>query len=150
MGSAFFRSVLHGTSECSGGWTNNQCNVLLDITYPMLVVGVARDAVWLMTGNGWKPWRGPWRCTWIVMKLKTIQCQQDRKRDPTGRKDLYCSFAISTLPWTMHRKRSPWNCLTSQLELAQSHFQMLAGVCAELCVVKKRLDMLFYVAWTHL
>jgi hypothetical protein len=31
----------------------------------------------------------------------------------------------------------------SQIELARSHFQMLAGVCVEFCVVTKRLDLLF-------
>ena len=31
----------------------------------------------------------------------------------------------------------------SDYELAQSHFQMLAGVCVEFCVVTKRLDLLY-------
>jgi len=31
----------------------------------------------------------------------------------------------------------------SRLDLAQSHFQMLAGVCVEFCVIVRRLDLLF-------
>lgn len=32
---------------------------------------------------------------------------------------------------------------TTRIDLAQSHFQMLAGVCVEFCVVTRRLDLLF-------
>ncbi len=97
----------------------------------------------------------------------TIQSQQDRKRDPTGRKDLsqhpeyynkqskrsedeewiskllirYLNIAVDNAPETITMELPP-ELMQSQLELAQSHFQMLAGVCVEVCVVTKRWDRL--------
>lgn len=85
----------------------------------------------------------------------TVSSQQDRRRDPQGRKDLskhpeYASITKSedeewiakllTRYITIAVENAPE---LTEFELAQSHFQMLAGVCVEFCVVTKRLDMLF-------
>jgi hypothetical protein len=88
----------------------------------------------------------------------TIMSQQDRRREL--RKDLtkhpeYASTAHSQLllspdeEWiakllirymNIGMENAPD---LSDTELAQSHFQMLAGVCVEFCVVTKRLDLLY-------
>ena len=97
----------------------------------------------------------------------TISSQQDRKR--SERKDLskhpefnkyqrqnqlsedeewiatllirYLNIAVENAPEPSPQDSPEW--MQSQMELAQSHFQMLAGVCVEFCVVTKRLDLLF-------
>ena len=91
----------------------------------------------------------------------TIKSQDDRKRNPEGMKDLakhpefcgsqicddedwiakllvrYLNLAVDNAPEAASRTS------ISRLDLAQSHFQMLAGVCLEFCVVIRRLDLLF-------
>ena len=99
----------------------------------------------------------------------TIASQEDRKRDPSRRKDLskhpefranrgddeewvakllmrYLNLAVDNAPESSMdafeitpRNSSPRN----RISLAQSHFQMLAGVCTEFCVVTRRLDLLY-------
>jgi len=101
----------------------------------------------------------------------TIKSQEDRRRDPEGKRDLskhpefsnirrsedeewiakllirYLSLAVenapeplTSLPSTPDRSSVS---ASGRLDLAQSHFQMLAGVCIEFCVVTRRLDLLF-------
>lgn len=97
----------------------------------------------------------------------TVASQEDRKRDPDGRKDLskhpefssaksddeewiakllirYLNLAVENAPEnsTVPSAYSPDSAQT-RIDLAQSHFQMLAGVCVEFCVVTRRLDLLF-------
>lgn len=97
----------------------------------------------------------------------TINSQEDRRRDPSGRRDFskhpglrndsgrtedeewiakllirYVSIAVENAPET-NKLDFPAEILQSQLDLASSHFQMLAGVCVEFCLVTKRLDLLF-------
>eukprot|EP00980_Cylindrotheca_fusiformis_P020099 scaffold7169_cov107-Cylindrotheca_fusiformis.AAC.8 len=57
----------------------------------------------------------------------------------------YLNIAVENAPDTSTTTtvELPREFLQSQLELAQSHFQMLAGVCVEFCVTTKRLDLLF-------
>ena len=91
--------------------------------------------------------------------------QEDRKRDPAGIKDLskhpsfrqqssndgdwiskllirYMNLAVDNAPehTSLPATDSPSR---GKINLAQSHFQMLAGVCVEFCVVTRRLDLLF-------
>jgi hypothetical protein len=98
----------------------------------------------------------------------TIKSQEDRKRDPKGYKDLskhpglrngdgrtedeewiakllirYLNIAVENAPETTNDFNFPPEIRQSQMDLARSHFQMLAGVCIEFCVVTKRLDLLF-------
>jgi hypothetical protein len=101
----------------------------------------------------------------------TIKSQEDRRRDPEGKRDLskhpefsnvrrsedeewiakllirYLSLAVenapepsSSQPTTPERISAS---VSGRLDLAQSHFQMLAGVCIEFCIVTRRLDLLF-------
>jgi hypothetical protein len=97
----------------------------------------------------------------------TVISQEDRKRDPEGKRDLshhpefsimksgddewiakllirYLSLAVDNAPEPSkdHAGISPGRA-ASRIDLAQSHFQMLAGVCVEFCVVTRRLDLLF-------
>ncbi|KAL3919253.1 MAG: hypothetical protein SGILL_003847, partial [Bacillariaceae sp.] len=97
----------------------------------------------------------------------TIKSQEDRRRDPIGRRDLskhpgfrndgvrteeeewiakllirYVSIAVENAPETNSIEFTP-ETTNSQMNLATSHFQMLAGVCVEFCLVTKRLDLLF-------
>lgn len=98
----------------------------------------------------------------------TVISQEDRKRDPDGRKDLsrhpefstaksgddewiakllirYLSLAVDNAPEPSKDNggvSSPSRG-AMRIDLAQSHFQMLAGVCVEFCVVTRRLDLLF-------
>ena len=92
-----------------------------------------------------------------------IVSQEDRRRDPSGRKDLsrhpefsiakgedeewiakllirYINLAFDNAPESSVDS-SPGS--PTRIDLAQSHFQMLAGVCVEFCVVTRRLDLLF-------
>ncbi|KAL7557061.1 hypothetical protein ACA910_009897 [Epithemia clementina (nom. ined.)] len=101
----------------------------------------------------------------------TFASQEDRKRDPSRKRDLskhpefssfkgggsdeeewiaklllrYLALAVDNAP----NSNSPEDNLLpigngrARINLAQSHFQMLAGVCVEYCVTTKRLDLLF-------
>ncbi len=100
----------------------------------------------------------------------TIKSQEDRRRDPEGKRDLskhpefsnirrsedeewiakllirYLNLAVENAPEPSSRPSTPERSsskVTGRLDLAQSHFQMLAGVCIEFCVVTRRLDLLF-------
>jgi len=103
----------------------------------------------------------------------TVKSQEDRRRDPHGRRDLmnhpeflskirkaedeewiaelllrYLNLAVenapeATLDPVPARKLSTSRQVGSKIDLAQSHFQMLAGVCIEFCIVTRRLDILF-------
>jgi len=100
----------------------------------------------------------------------TIKSQEDRKRNPLGYTDLskhpgfqprngdgrtedeewiakllirYLNIAVENAPETDNDFNFPPEIRQAQLELARSHFQMLAGVCVEFCVVTKRLDLLY-------
>jgi hypothetical protein len=95
----------------------------------------------------------------------TVTSQEDRKRDPSRRRDLskhpefrshrgdeeewvakllmrYLNLAVDNAP-----EESPEAVQSSfgksRITLAQSHFQMLAGVCTEFCVVTRRWDLLY-------
>ena len=97
----------------------------------------------------------------------TIKSQEDRKRNPDGMKDLsshpeflsrlrltedeewiadlllrYICLALENAPESDFRDVSANN-KGHHIDLARSHFQMLAGVCIEFCVVTRRLDLLF-------
>jgi hypothetical protein len=94
----------------------------------------------------------------------TIKAQEDRKRDPERRLEIknhpeflsrmllsedeewiaelllrYLTLAVENAPPSSHHQTKK----SSRIDLAQSHFQMLAGVCIEYCVVTRRLDLLF-------
>eukprot|EP00934_Nitzschia_sp_Nitz4_P003429 Nitzschia sp. Nitz4//scaffold276_size25055//17209//22686//NITZ4_008343-RA/size25055-processed-gene-0.13-mRNA-1//-1//CDS//3329545331//3419//frame0 len=95
----------------------------------------------------------------------SISSQQDKRRDQQSLDDIrrrhqlksearvgdeewiakllirYMNTAVDNAPEL--NESLPHELLSSQLELAQSHFQMLAGVCVDFCVVTKRLDLLF-------
>ena len=95
----------------------------------------------------------------------TIKSQEDRRRDQTGFRDLskhpefnsvtksedeewiakllirYLTIAVDNAPETSPRARGSES--DPIFDLAHSHFQMLAGVCVEFCVVTRRLDLLF-------
>ena len=93
----------------------------------------------------------------------TIKSQEDRKRNPDGSKDIfdhpafvsrirltedeewigdlllrYLTLAVDNAPESTFDSKRP-----NRIDLAQSHYQMLAGVCIEFCVVTRRLDLLF-------
>jgi WD40 repeat protein len=93
----------------------------------------------------------------------TIKSQEDRRRNHDGTKDIsnhpefisrirltedeewigdlllsYITLAVDNAPETTFDSTKP-----SRIDLAQSHYQMLAGVCIEFCVVTRRLDLLF-------
>jgi vacuolar protein sorting-associated protein 8 len=97
----------------------------------------------------------------------TIKSQEDRRRDPTGRRDIskhpclridpgrsddeewiakllirYVNIAVENAP-EANNLDCPTEIIETQMDLARSHFQMLAGVCVEFCLVTKRLDLLF-------
>ena len=98
----------------------------------------------------------------------TVVSQEDRKRDQSGRKDLsrhpdfirvkndeeewlakllirYLKLAVENAPEATppanQYPRSPERHTGN--ELAKSHFQMLAGVCIEFCVVTRKAELLF-------
>jgi hypothetical protein len=105
----------------------------------------------------------------------SIKSQEDRKRDPDGKRDLskhpefstprrteeeewiakllirYLNLAVENAPESSNQNDSSLSSTPERasvggpgrLDLAQSHFQMLAGVCIEFCVVTRRLDLLF-------
>ena len=99
----------------------------------------------------------------------TVVSQEDRKRNPNARKDLskhpgfasvksddeewiakllirYLNLAVENAPESASNSTlSPYSTGGggTRIDLAQSHFQMLAGVCIEFCVVTRRLDLLF-------
>ena len=93
----------------------------------------------------------------------TIKSQEDRKRNPDGSKDIfshpafvsrirltedeewigdlllrYLTLAVDNAPESTFDVKRP-----NRIDLTQSHYQMLAGVCIEFCVVTRRLDLLF-------
>lgn len=95
----------------------------------------------------------------------TVVSQEDRRRDQTGRKDLsrhpefsaakseeeewiaklltrYINLAVDNAP-IAGPSSPPHRAQHHRIDLAQSHFQMLAGVCVEFCVIIRRLDLLF-------
>ena len=97
----------------------------------------------------------------------TYASQEDRKRDQNGFRDIsrhpefsspkgddeewiaklllrYLNLAVDNAP----NSSAEDNLMSlgngrARINLAQSHFQMLAGVCVEYCVTTKRLDLLF-------
>lgn len=94
----------------------------------------------------------------------TVVSQEDKKRDQTGRRDLsrhpefssaksedeewiaklltrYINLAVENAPESYDGEFGALS--QARIDLAQSHFQMLAGVCVEFCVVTRRLDLLF-------
>jgi vacuolar protein sorting-associated protein 8 len=100
----------------------------------------------------------------------TVLSQEDRRRDPNARKDLtrhpefsvaktdeeewiakllvrYLNLAVENAPDVSvdPSTSTPYStqAVSSRIDLAQSHFQMLAGVCVEFCVATRRLDLLF-------
>jgi hypothetical protein len=98
----------------------------------------------------------------------TVGSQEDRKRDPSRRKDLskhpefrsnrgdeeewvakllmrYLNLAVDNAPESSQEDIEVTRMALgkSRISLAQSHFQMLAGVCTEFCVVTRRLDLLY-------
>ena len=97
----------------------------------------------------------------------TIKSQEDRRRSPKdisnhpalqsrnvdGRTEdeewiaklliRYLNIAVENAPETDNDFNFPQEIRQAQMELARSHFQMLAGVCVEFCTVTKRLDLLY-------
>ena len=99
----------------------------------------------------------------------TVVSQEDRRRDPNAKKDFtrhpefsaakseeeewiakllvrYLNLAVENAPDSTDQPipSSPLHIgMSSRIDLAQSHFQMLAGVCVEFCVATRRLDLLF-------
>ena len=99
----------------------------------------------------------------------TVVSQEDRRRDPNAKKDFtrhpefsaakseeeewiakllvrYLNLAVDNAPDSTDQPipNSPHHGgVSSRIDLAQSHFQMLAGVCVEFCVATRRLDLLF-------
>ena len=99
----------------------------------------------------------------------TVHSQEDRKRATDSRIDLskhpefrsatkneddewiskllirYLNLAVDNAPESPLDEHGLLSLDGSQaiIDLAQSHFQMLAGVCVEFCVVTQRLDLLF-------
>ena len=97
----------------------------------------------------------------------TVISQEDRKRDPNAKKDLskhpgfasaknddeewiakllirYLNLAVENAPESeINDGTYSSNGGNARINLALSHFQMLAGVCIEFCVVTRRLDLLF-------
>jgi hypothetical protein len=55
----------------------------------------------------------------------------------------YLNIAVENAPETNNEFNFPPEIRQAQMDLARSHFQMLAGVCVEFCVVTKRLDLLY-------
>jgi vacuolar protein sorting-associated protein 8 len=97
-----------------------------------------------------------------------VLSQEDRRRDPNARKDLtrhpefsmaktdeeewiakllvrYLNLAVENAPDVSVDLSASYTtqAVSSRIDLAQSHFQMLAGVCVEFCVTTRRLDLLF-------
>eukprot|EP00557_Chaetoceros_sp_GSL56_P012850 CAMPEP_0176481546 /NCGR_PEP_ID=MMETSP0200_2-20121128/2883_1 /TAXON_ID=947934 /ORGANISM="Chaetoceros sp., Strain GSL56" /LENGTH=1954 /DNA_ID=CAMNT_0017877769 /DNA_START=49 /DNA_END=5913 /DNA_ORIENTATION=+ len=93
----------------------------------------------------------------------TIKSQEDRRRNPDGTRDIsnhpefisrirltedeewigdlllsYITLAVDNAPEPTFDSAKP-----GRIDLTQSHYQMLAGVCIEFCVVTRRLDLLF-------
>lgn len=87
----------------------------------------------------------------------TVQSQEDRQRDSTKGSMLLVNNSLLTEDeiWMaeilmryllLAIENAPDHEMLSsnkRLNLAQSHFEMLSGVCLEYCVVMKRLDLLF-------
>jgi hypothetical protein len=96
----------------------------------------------------------------------TVISQEDRQRNPNQAKDFasrrnfvftkgedhewiakllmrYLNLAVENAPDSSANQ--PWSpgSIDARIDLAQSHFQMLAGVCVDFCVVTRRLDLLF-------
>lgn len=93
----------------------------------------------------------------------TIKSQEDRKRNPNGSRDMsdhpefvsrirlsedeewigdlllrYLTLAVDNAPESAQDTNR-----SNRIDLALSHYQMLAGVCIEFCVITRRLDLLF-------
>lgn len=95
----------------------------------------------------------------------SISSQEDRRRSPTSMRQRdamasssltedeiwmaellmrYLTLAIDNAPESSQLEMSyASGKASSQLSFAQSHFEMLSGVCIEFCVVTRRLDLLF-------
>ena len=102
----------------------------------------------------------------------TVKSQEDRRRDTEKdlinhpeflskiRKSVdeewiaellirYLNLAVENAPESslnrsrISRKSSDTRFAQTKIDLAQSHFQMLGGVCIEFCIVTRRLDLLF-------
>jgi hypothetical protein len=95
----------------------------------------------------------------------SISSQEDKRRNPTSmrQRDVmasssltedeiwmaellmrYLTLAIDNAPESSQLEMSyASGKASSQLNFAQSHFEMLSGVCIEFCVVTRRLDLLF-------
>lgn len=87
----------------------------------------------------------------------TIQSQEDRQRDTSRGTMTHTNHSLLTedeiwmaellmryLLLAIDNAPEPeMYSTTSRLNLAQSHFEMLSGVCLEYCVTMKRLDLLF-------
>ena len=93
----------------------------------------------------------------------TIKSQEDRRRNPDGSRDIadhpefvsrirltedeewigdlllrYLTLAVDNAPESTEDTRRK-----NRIDLARSHYSMLAGVCIEFCVITRRLDLLF-------
>jgi len=55
----------------------------------------------------------------------------------------YVNLAIENAPDAYHSEEYSSFTTSSFLDLSHSHFQMLAGVCVDFCIVTKRLDLLY-------
>lgn len=96
----------------------------------------------------------------------TVTSQEDRRRDPNGRKDLsrhpefsaaksdeeewiakllmrYLNLAVENAPETVELRKQTSQDVGQRVDLAQSHYQMLCGVACEFCLSTRRLDLLF-------
>eukprot|EP00986_Skeletonema_menzelii_P012485 scaffold6898_cov128-Skeletonema_menzelii.AAC.2 len=95
----------------------------------------------------------------------SISSQEDRRRSPTSMRHSgamasssltedeiwmaellmrYLTLAIDNAPESSQLEMSyASGKASSQMNFAQSHFEMLSGVCIEFCVVTRRLDLLF-------
>jgi vacuolar protein sorting-associated protein 8 len=98
----------------------------------------------------------------------TVLNLEDRRRDPNGKVDLsrhpefsvaksedeewiakllvrYLNLAVENAPETSSDRSTIYSSsdTSGRIDLALSHYQMLAGVCVDYCVLIRRLDLLF-------